>query len=152
MKPHQRKPQSFHKTTKQERMQRYYAHIQAKYSDRTSLEPLPQPKHRATSSLSFGNVKENNMDFMHTTSLATPRAPTQRIGNLSYPNKAWQSPESSLDRTSAAMMYNNVSEDHNCHPTFLPEASVAPKYHGKFSGNSVPKWNQLYRAYHASSN
>ena len=144
MKPHQRKPQSFCKTTKQERMQRYYEHIQAKYSGRTSLEPSPEPKHRVTSSLSFGNVKGNSVDF-----ITTPKAPTQRIGNFSYPNKAWQNLESSSGRTSAAMMYNNVSEDRNCHPTFLPEASVTPKYRGKFSGNSIPKWNRLYRAYHA---
>ena len=135
VKSHQINSQSFHKTTKQERMQKYYKHIQAKYSNQTSLKPPRGPQRKATSSMNL-----------------TPRTPTQRIGNFSYPSKACQNPESSLGRTSAIMMYSNVSEEHNCHPTFLPEASVGPKYHGNFSGNSLPKWNQLYRAYRASSN
>ena len=116
-------------------MQRYYKHMYTKYSNRTSLEPPPEPKHRTS-----------------TSSLSTPRAPTQRIGNFSYPKKAWQKSESSPGRTSAIMVYNNASEEHNCHPTVLPKASVGPKYHGNFSGNSLPKWNKLYKAYHASSN
>ena len=124
-------------------MQKYYEHIQAKYSNRTSLEPPRGPQRKATSSLFLGNVKGSNVDF---------RAPTQRIGNFSYPSKAWQNAESSPGCTSAAMMYNNVSGEHHCPLNFLPEASVGPKYrHGNFSGNSLPKWNQLYRAYHASS-
>ena len=135
-------PQSFRKTTKQQRMQKYYEHIQTKYSGRTSLEP---PKQRtSTSSLSRGNVEGNSMDFVHRMNSATPKAPTQRIGNFSYPNKALQHPESSSGRTS---VINNVSEN----PTFLLEPSVVPKHYSKFSGNSLPKWNHLYRAYHPSS-
>ena len=138
-------PQSFRKTTQQERMQRYYKHIQTKYSGRTSLEP---PKQRtSTSSLS---LEGNSVDFMHKNS-ATPRAPIQRIGNFSYPNKAFQNSESSSGRSSTIMMYNSLSGERNCLPTFLPDASVVPKHHGKFSGNALPKWNQLYKAYHPSS-
>ena len=135
-------PQSFRKTTQQERMHKYYKHMQTKYRGRTSLEP---PKQRtSTSSLSHGNVEGNSLDFMHRMNPA--RAPTQRIGNFSYPNKALQNPESSSGRTSANVMYDSVSGN----PTFL-EPSVAPKHHSKFSGSSLPKWNQLYRAYHPSS-
>ena len=116
-------PQSFHKTTQQERMHKYYKHMQTKYSGRTSLEP---PKQRtSTSSLS---LEGNSLDFMRRNS-ATPRASTQRIGNFSYPNKALQNPESSSGRTSANMMYDSVLGN----PTVLSDASVVPKNHSKFS-------------------
>ena len=141
VKPHQRKPQPFRKTTKQERMQKYYKHLQTKYSGRTTLEAPNKPKPRPASALSLGNAEENDAGLMHMMNLTTPRAPTQRIGNFHYPIRTWQKPQSSSGHTSTTTMY-----------TDLPEASAAPKYHGKFSGNSLPKWNQLYRAYHGSSN
>ena len=78
---------------------------------------------------------------MHVMTISTPKNPLQRIGNFSYPRKAWQS--------NAPTVYNDAHDYHPGH--FLPEAPESHKYHHKFSGKSLPKWNQLYRAYQGSS-
>ena len=145
----QRNSPSFRKTTTQERMLQYYKHIQAKYSGRTSLEPLCEPERRAISAFSIRSLSRNDGDFRHMMNSPTPKRPTQRIGNFSYPIKAWQNPKSNSGNTSATI-HKNVSEDHYHHSNIMPEASVGPIHHGKFTGNSLPKWNQLYRAYQAS--
>ena len=150
MKAYQRS-QSFRKTTKQERMQKYYEHIQTKYSGRTTLKAPSKPQHRSLSPFPMssgsvlGNMNGNNVELMQMMTRSTPKAPIQRIGNFSYPRKAWQSPELSSNATT---VYHDV---HN-HPLRNgPGPTENPKYHNKFSGNSLPKWNQLYRAYHRSS-
>ena len=145
MKAYQRRPQSFRKTTKQERMQKYYEHIQAKYSGRTSLVAPSKPQPKSPSGSVVGDVRGNNTDLIQMMGLSTPKAPLQRIGNFSYPRKAWQSPELSSDATT-------VCHDEPNEPlTNGPRAPESSKYHNKFSGKSLPKWNQLYRAYHGSS-
>ena len=139
-------------------MQQYYKHIQAKYSPRTSLQApeaksSPRPT-SALSSISFGspsgNVKRNSVDFMHMQTLLKPKHPAQRIGKFSHPKKAWQNPESNSNCTTATTIYNNVSEDHNYHPKYLnhylPDAAEGHR-HPKLSGNALPKWNHLYKAY-----
>jgi len=143
--------QSFHRTTKKERMQQYYKHIQAKYSGRTSLQTPAEPQHKSASvsSMSAGLSRWSSNDF--TMPFSANKTPTQRIGNFSHFKKAWQSQESHLDHTSAATLYNNVSEDHNYHPKylahFLPDASEDHRSHPSLSGNPLPKWNNLYKAY-----
>ena len=154
MKVYQRN-QSFRKTTKQERMQKYYEHIQAKYSGRTSLKPPSKPQRKSPSPFPVssgsvnGNMEGNDVELMRMMSLSTPKAPLQRIGNFSYPRKAWQSPELSSEATTA---YRDVSKGHNYSFRNVPGPSESPnKYVKMFSGNSLPKWNQLYRAYRRSS-
>ena len=136
----QRNSPPFRKTTKQERMNQYYKHLQAKYSGRTSLEPQHEPERRAISAFSIRSLSRNDGEFRHMMNSPTPKWPTQRIGNFSYPIKA-----------TSAKIHNNVSEDHyNHHSSILPDVSVGPVHHGKFTGNSLPKWNQLYSAYRVS--
>ena len=155
MEAYQRRPQLFRRTTTQERMQKYYEHIQAKYSGRTSLEEPSRCKSASplqlSSGLVNGNMRGNNVELMQMMSLATPRIPIQRIGNFSYPRKAWQSPEPRSDHTSTTTVYHNASKQQNYPFKGVAETLESPKYHKRFSGNSLPKWNQLYRAYHGSS-
>ena len=157
MKAYQRRPQSCRRTTKQERMQTYYEHIQAKYSGQTSLEESSKPRCKSASPLPMssglvtGNMRGNNVELMQMMSLSTPRTPIQRIGNFSYPRKAWQSPELSSDHTGATAVHHNMSKQHSHPSKSVYGASEDHKYHNRFSGNSLPKWNQLYRAHHDSS-
>ena len=155
METYQRRPQQFRRTTKQERMQKYYEHIQAKYSGRTSLEEPSQCKSSSplpmSSGLVTGNMRGSNVELMQMMSLAIPKIPIQRIGNFSYPRKAWQCPEPRSDHTSATTVYHNASKQQNYPFRSVAGASEGPKYHNKFSGNSLPKWSQSYRAYHVSS-
>ena len=155
METYQRRPQLLRRTTKQERMQKYYEYIQAKYSGRTSLEEPIRCKLacplQMSSGLVNGNMRGNNVELMQMMSLATPRIPIQRIGNFSYPRKAWQSPEPRSDHTSATTVYRYVSKQQNYPFKSVAGAPEGPKYHNKFSGNSLPKWSQSYRAYHGSS-
>ena len=153
----QRRSQSFHRTTKQERMQKYYEHFLTKYSGRTSLEAISKSQRKSSSPLPMsygsiiGNMRGNNMDLIQMRSLSTPRAPIQRIGNFSYPRRVSQSRELTLNHISTTAVCHDESIQHN-HPfRNALGASECPKYHGRFSGNSLPKWNRLYRAYSVSS-
>ena len=128
-------------------MHQCFKHFQTKYSNRTSL---PEPQIRPISALSIRSMSLSDAECRHLMNLATPRRPTENIGKFSYPVKSRQySMSNSVD--SHFIMYNGVSEGLYHHSRILPAASVGPIYHNKFTGNSLPKWKQFYRAYQPSS-
>jgi len=159
----QNKSQSFHKTTKQERMQQYFNHFLAKYKGRTSLQAPAKSQHKSTTSVSavsavpsLSNVRWSSSDFIYAMPLSIKKTPTQRIGNFSYPKKGWKSQGSNLDHANATTLYsNNQSKGHNYHPNYLarslPGASKGHRSYPTFSGSALPKWNHLYKAYKNSS-
>ena len=139
MKEYQGRPQLFHNTTKQGRMQKYYDYIQAKDSSQTSLKDSSTPQYKSVIAsplpMLSGSVNgdmrgnTNNVELMQMMSLPTPRYPIQRIENS---RKAWQTPELHSDHTDTTAVHYNVSKEHH-HPfKNVPGATESSKYH-KFS-------------------
>ena len=139
IKEYQGRPQLFHNTTKQGRMQKYYDYIQPKDCGQTSLKDSSTPQYKSVIAsplpMSSGSVNGDmrgnisNVELMQMMSLPTPRYPIQRIENS---RKAWQTPELRSDHTDATAVHHNVSKEHH-HPfKNVPGATESSKYH-KFS-------------------
>jgi len=136
---HQRKPESFRKTTTKERMQRYFRNFQVKYSGRSQLEGDP----RSVSALSYRSIRcsnisstgQNNFTSAFPQPITTPK---QRIGNFKYPTKKVLQQPDGVDPSSDAILSNNDDDK---------GGDGKRRSISALSGNPVPKWNRLHTAY-----
>ena len=139
---HQRKPESFRKTTTQERMQQYFRNFQVKYSGRSQLEGEPRSvstsSYRSIRCSNISNTGQNNFTCAFPQPTTTPK---QRIGNFKYPTKKVLQQSDEVDPSSNAIVSNNDEGGDG------KRRSISA-----LSGNPVPKWNRLHTAYSKNNN